>query len=518
MRCFAKEVKTLNGEPMAVPHAAAPPAGSLGPKELRAAYKLPSSGGQGRLVAIVDAFDAPNAEADMNVYRQYYGIPPCTTANGCFRKLNQDGQPGPYPPGDRGWEGEIMVDLDMVSATCPDCTIVLIEARSQNGVDLGPCVAKAHELGAISVNNSYGGPESDPDSVASFNFYTQPGMLVVASSGDDGYLKTVNDQMAIVPEVAFPAASPAVLSVGGTSLRPSTSTRGWAETAWSGAGSGCSKSQAKPPWQKDPGCMKRFVADISAVGDPATGVAMYDRGSWIAIGGTSVSAPIIAGIAGLFNITEPSWPYSNTDKFFDVTSGTNDPPAPGRCGTYQCIAGPGVDGPTGIGTPNATAWTAQPPRDGGSPSGTGGAGGAGAGGRGAGGAGGSSPSGAGGSVSPVGVGGQGGAGPGAGGAATGTGTGTGAGGSTETTGTQTTGAGGGASTTTNGSTSTGSNPFAPKADQGGGCSCRIVGGPKAAPSYTTSESESRSSGAAWASLGILAAAVRIGSRRRSRRY
>ncbi len=361
-RCFAKQVTSLNGQPMAVPHAAAPPPGSLGPKELRAAYKLPQTGGGGRLVAIVDAFDAPNAEAEMNVYRQYYGIPPCTTANGCFRKLNQDGLPGPYPPGDAGWEGEIMVDLDMVSATCPDCKIVLIEARSQNGVDLGPCVAKAHDLGAVSVNNSYGGPEDDPDSVASFSFYLQPGMLVVASSGDDGYLKTKNDAMVTLMEIAFPAASPGVLSVGSTSLRPSTSTRGWAETAWAGAGSGCSKSQTKPPWQQDPGCMKRFVADVSAVGDPATGVAMYDHGSWIAIGGTSVSAPIIAGIAGLYNITDPSWPYAHTDGFFDVTSGRN-----GTCGTYQCTAQVGVDGPTGIGTPNATAWTVQPPSDGGSP-------------------------------------------------------------------------------------------------------------------------------------------------------
>src|SRR2546423_4770003 len=142
---------------------------------------------------------------------------------------------------------------------------MLNEARTSNGVNLGPCVALAKTLGAIAVNNSYGGPESDPDSVASFNYYNQPGMLVVASSGDDGYLRTPNDQMQVLQEIAFPAASPFVMSVGGTSLRTAAGTRGWAETAWNGAGSGCSKTQTKPTWQKDPGCTKRFVADVSAV-------------------------------------------------------------------------------------------------------------------------------------------------------------------------------------------------------------------------------------------------------------
>src|SRR5262249_50952428 len=157
------------------------------------------------------------------------------------------------------------------------CSIVLVEADSQNGVDLGPCVALAHQLGAISVNNSYGGPESDPDSVMSFDFYNQPGTLVVASSGDDGWLATRNDAMMLLSEIAFPAASPFVLSVGGTTLtRSTTAARGWTEAAWSGAGSGCSKSQTKPTWQSDPGCAKRMVADVAAVGDPRTGVAYYN--------------------------------------------------------------------------------------------------------------------------------------------------------------------------------------------------------------------------------------------------
>jgi MYXO-CTERM domain-containing protein len=474
MRCFAKQVTSMNGDPMAVSPA---PIAGLTAQDIQAAYKLPS-GGDGRLVGIVDAFDAPNAEADMATYRQMFGLPPCTTANGCFRKLNQDGKPGPYPPADPGWEGEIMVDLAMVSATCPGCKIMLVEARSVNGVDLGPCVAMAKQLGAVVVNNSYGGPESDPDSVASYSYYNQPGTLVVASSGDDGYLLTKNDQGVPLQEIAFPASSPFVMSVGGTTLRTAANARGWTETAWSGAGSGCSKTQNKPSWQKDPACTKRFVADVSAIANPATGVAYYD-GGWKVVGGTSVSAPILSGIAGLFNITDPGWPYAHPNAFFDVTSGSN-----GSCGgTYQCTSVAGVDGPTGLGTPNGALWTVQPPPDGGASgsSTTGGAAGGGGTGSGAGGA---LPTGAGGAAGSggraSGAGGQGGGAAGAGGIATTGGTGggaaTGAGGGAATSTSATTGAAGSATTgeaTTGGAG--GSATLAPKPSEESGCSCRVGG-------------------------------------------
>jgi hypothetical protein len=518
MHCFAKRVTSINGNPMDVAQAAI---AGLTAQDIQNAYKLPASGGDGRLVAIVDAFGASNAEADMNTYRQMFGLPACTTANGCFRKVNEQGQASPLPPGDAGWEGEIMVDLAMVSATCPGCKIVLIEASTSNGVDLGPCVAQARQLNAVAVNNSYGGPESDPDSVASFSFYNQPGMLVVASSGDDAYLKTKNDQGVTLMEIAFPAASPYTLSVGGTTLTTAAGSRGWNETAWSGAGSGCSKTQTKPSWQMDPGCSKRFVADVAAIADPATGVAYYDRG-WKVVGGTSVSAPIIAGIAGRFNITDPSWVYAHANAFFDVTSGKN-----GNCGTYQCTAGPGVDGPTGLGTPNAALWTVQPTSDAGPPpvttTGMGGAGGAGgAGGRGAGGGGGagggttgSSAGGAAGSgVSPVGGTTGGAAGSGAGGDSTGGAGGdatTGAGGDNTTGGTMSTtvgNAGSSSSGSMSGSTSGGgsdTNIFAPKASQDSGCSCRVG-------------SREGDGSARWSTLAALAIGLVLVRRRRGQRY
>jgi MYXO-CTERM domain-containing protein len=342
-------------------------------------------------------------------------------------------------------------------------------------------VAVAAKLGAVAINNSYGGPESDPDSVASYNFYNQPGTAVVASSGDDGYLKTPNDTGVVMQEIAFPAASPYVISVGGTSLAMSASTRGWAETTWNGAGSGCSKSQTKPTWQKDPACTKRMVADISATANPAPragGVATYNSSAngWSVIGGTSVAAPIISGILALFNVTDPAWPYAHPASFFDVVGGSN-----GACGgTYPCTALAGFDGPTGLGTPNGALFNA-PAVDGGSGPGAGGNGGGGGGG-----AGGTGPaagaSGAAGTAGTAGAGGGGGAG-----GATGTGGAPSGAGGSATTGTGTAGSAG--STTSGPSTSTGSATTGAGGSGKGtvtnvtpeetkGCSCRIGQAPK----------------------------------------
>ncbi len=369
MRCHAKIVTHANGEAVA----AAAPAG-LGASDIQAAYKLPTRGGDGRTVAVVDAYDAPNAEKNLGVYRAQFGLPPCTTANGCFKKVNQDGQPGPLPDGDPGWAGEIALDIAMVSAACPDCNILLVEARSSDATDLGIAVGSAARLGASAITNSYGGPEDDPLSIMSAPFYNQPGVLLTASSGDDGYGTTESDDGALVPEVAFPSSSEFVMAVGGTSLTKSTSARGWAERAWRGAGSGCSSLIAKPSWQTDTGCSKRMVVDVAAVADPATGVAYYD-GAWRTVGGTSAASPIVAATFTLFNLTsDVSWPYTNASRFFDVISGSN-----GNCAsTYECIARAGYDGPTGIGTPNGAAFPAPSSGNGGATTGdtAGGTGGA----------------------------------------------------------------------------------------------------------------------------------------------
>ncbi len=327
------------------PAATTAPSG-YGPADLQSAYVLPSAtAGAGQTIAIVDAYNDPNAEADLGVYRSQYGLPACTTANGCFQKVDQNGGTK-YPRNDSGWAQEISLDVDMVSAICPNCHILLVEASSSSFANLGAAVNRAATMGAQAISNSYGG--SDASDANYGQYYNHPGHAITVSSGDNGY------------GVEYPASSQYVTAVGGTNLVRSSAARGWTETVWSGAGSGCSAYNTKPSWQLDTGCAKRTVADVSAVADPNTGVAVYDSyahlgvSGWLVFGGTSVSAPIIASVYGLAGnataVNYGSYPYSHTTSLFDVTSGSN-----GTCTVaYLCTAGPGYDGPTGLGTPNGT--------------------------------------------------------------------------------------------------------------------------------------------------------------------
>ena len=339
--CHAEVITNGKGKPAAT----AGPSG-YGPADLRSAYALSSTGGAGQTIAIVDAYDDPTAASDLSVYRSQYGISACTTANGCFRKVNQSG--GATPPRASGsWAQEISLDLDMASAICPNCHILLVEANSAAFTDLAAAEDTAARLGATVISNSYGGPEFSQETSSTYgSHFNHPGIPITVSSGDDGY------------GVEFPAASPYVTAVGGTSLRrASGTTRGWSETAWSGAGSGCSAYVAKPSWQTDTGCARRTVADVSAIADPNTGVAVYDStryqgaSGWLVFGGTSVAAPVVAGVYALAaNRAAPSYPYAHTSSLFDVTSGAN-----GSCSTaYLCTARVGFDGPTGLGTPNGS--------------------------------------------------------------------------------------------------------------------------------------------------------------------
>ncbi|HEX6511480.1 MAG TPA: peptidase S8, partial [Chloroflexota bacterium] len=240
--------------------------GAYDPSYLQSAYVTPSSSsGTGQTVAIVDAYDDPNAEADLANYRSYFGLPACSSSTGCFRKVNQNGQASPLPTSNASWSQEISLDLDMVSAICPSCNILLVEGNSASYSDLGTAVNSAVSLGAAAVSNSYGGSEFSTESNYDGD-YNHPGVAVTVSSGDNGY------------GVEYPAASQYVTAVGGTSLNQATNTgtRNATETVWSGAGSGCSTYETKPSWQKDAGCAKRTVADVSAVADPNTGVWVYD--------------------------------------------------------------------------------------------------------------------------------------------------------------------------------------------------------------------------------------------------
>jgi subtilase family serine protease len=349
--CDLKLLANLKHRPLA----AAAPAGGYGPSDLQSAYNLPSaSAGGGQTVAIVDAYDDSTAEADLATYRSTYGLPPCTTANGCFKKVNQNGVQGSYPSNNQGWGLEISLDLDMVSAACPNCHILLVEANSNSNANLYAAEDTAARLGANEISNSYGASESssDPSSNTHFN---HPGVAITVSSGDSGY------------GVEYPAASPYVTAVGGTTLNRASNARGWTETAWNGSGSGCSAYEAKQAWQTDSGCARRTVADVSAVADPNTGVNVYDSNcsvinqllgqcfkGWGVVGGTSASSPLIASVYALAgnasSVNYGSYPYSHTPSLNDVTAGNNGSCTP----AYLCTAGPGYDGPTGLGTPSGT--------------------------------------------------------------------------------------------------------------------------------------------------------------------
>lgn len=340
-RCHAHVVTNSTGN---LAETAAPPVNGFGPSDLRDAYKITKNGSSSTVIALVDAFGYTNAESDLGVYRAQFGLPACTTADGCFKKLNQNGQQGNYPAQNIGWAQESALDMDMASAICPNCQVWLVEANDNSYSNLATAVNTAANLGAHVISNSYGGGESGTQSYEPA--YNHAGVAVTASTGDHGY--------AAGPQ--FPATSPHVIAVGGTHLTHDGSARGWAESAWSGAGSGCSTVYAKPVWQTDPNCSKRMEADVSAVADPATGVAVYGpnnqgNGTWLVFGGTSVSAPLVGGVYGVNGKKVKNYAqllYKKHKKLFDVTSGSN-----GSCGgSYFCTAGPGYDGPTGLGTPN----------------------------------------------------------------------------------------------------------------------------------------------------------------------
>ena len=349
-RCFAHVVtdargNILNGKPNVT---SGTPSG-FGPTDLRNAYGVPGPSGvpgSGPTIAIVDAGGYSRAESDLAFYRNQFGLGACTTQNGCFRKVNQNGGTN-YPRDDLGWSQETALDLDMASAMCPSCKIMLVEATNSYDSNLAAAANYAATHGALVVSNSYGGSEVGTTSYN--NAYNHPGVAVTVSTGDNGY------------GAQFPATSPYVIAVGGTHLVRGGTARGWTETAWTGAGSGCSTVYGRPTFQTagQTGCSNRAEADVSAVADPYTGVAVYgpvsrSRSGWQVYGGTSVAAPLIGGIYARANdVGSIQYPasklYGNTGALNDVVSGSN-----GNCGTLICKSGAGWDGPTGLGTPNGT--------------------------------------------------------------------------------------------------------------------------------------------------------------------
>ncbi len=319
------------------------PAG-YGPAQLRGAYNLPSAAARSQTIAIVTAYDSPNIEADLSVYSKTFSLPACTSSNGCFRKVNGAGAKTPLPSPNALWALETSLDVEAARAVCTNCTILLVEAESSSVNDLVAAVDTAAKLGADVISNSWVVNEFRGETSLDSHF-NHPGIAITAASGDAGY------------GVKWPAASPYVTAVGGTTLDIDGSNTRVSETAWEQGSSGCSAYESKPTWQSDAGCAQRTVPDVAAVANPDTGAAVYDsygysgQRGWFKIGGTSLAAPIVAAIYALAGnadtVVAGSYPYAHATSLFDVSVGTN-----GTCSSsYLCSAAAGYDGPTGLGTP-----------------------------------------------------------------------------------------------------------------------------------------------------------------------
>jgi Bacterial Ig-like domain len=351
--CHSRVITDRNAEPLA----SSSPSG-YGPADFHTAYALPNNAPTAQTIAIVDAYDDPTIESDLAVYSSTYGIPACTTANGCFSKVNQNGVEGSYPKKDAGWALEIALDVEAAHGICQNCEILLVEANSNLFSDLRTAVNTAAALGATQISNSYGGPEFASE--ASDTAYDHPGIAVTASAGDDGYA------------AEYPAASPYVVAVGGTTLNLGPSSGYGSETVWSGSGSGCSAYITARSWQTSDsswaltGCdTKRGVSDVAADANPNTGASVYDttkvegQSGWFTVGGTSLSAPLIAGVYALAGGSSSAYPAADPyghrsdspASLHDITSGSN-----GSCGSStMCKGAVGYDGPTGVGTPKGIA-------------------------------------------------------------------------------------------------------------------------------------------------------------------
>jgi hypothetical protein len=393
--------------PLAEPAAAtAPQAGT--PAYLRQAYDLSylsQTAGTNQTVAIVDAYDDPTAEADLAAYRSKFSLPACTTGNGCFQKVDQNGAPinsgsGNAPPTDNAWDLEISLDLDAVSAICPNCHILLVEATGFDAHDMRAAQQAAESVavtGQRVVSDSW---RILPTSASQQTYFENgadfavPGIATVAASGDTGYVGVGSDPdcnkavFTSTPALcnSYPAAAPDVTAVGGTTLAPASGARGFGESAWSKTGSGCDTTAAKPTWQTTTDCSGREYNDISANGDPATGIQVYDSSplpgsttpaGWVVVGGTSEAASLVAAYyalvqsstAGSTAVTPDSsqWPYANSGQLNDPSTGSN-----GSCPALSdtCNALPRYDGPTGAGSISGAAVTGAPGIGGPGPSGS----------------------------------------------------------------------------------------------------------------------------------------------------
>jgi subtilase family serine protease len=342
LRCHTHVITDEYGKDLT---SSTPPSSAYTPTQFHKAYNLPDvTTGTPPTIAIVDAYDSPTIANDLNAYSAQFGLPLCTTTNPCFKKVNQYGQQSSYPSYNSGWAEEISLDVEIAHAICQNCNIILVEAASSSFSDLWTAEQTAASSANI-VSNSWGTSEFNSEQYYDYVFSSNRNTTFTFSAGDSGY------------GVEYPAASPYVVAVGGTSLTLNSDNSRQSETVWSGTGSGCSAYESKPSFQSDTLCKRRTVVDVAAAADPYTGgAAVYINGSWYQIGGTSLASPLIAGVYALSgNLSSSrnpflsnSYPYTHRSSLYDVTQGSN-----GSCsGSLLCSAGSGYDGPTGNGTPN----------------------------------------------------------------------------------------------------------------------------------------------------------------------
>jgi subtilase family serine protease len=324
------------------------------PAVIKKIYNLPVSGGKGT-IALIDAYDDANMESDLAVFDKQYNLPACTTANGCFEKHKM----ATSTASNSGWAMETSLDVEWAHAIAPGAKILLVEAKTPSGANLMSAIDyAASRKDVVAVSMSWGGAEfsdelsEDPHFVSKAN----PGMAFFASSGDDG------------TGASWPASSPNVIGVGGTSLELASSGTLIAESAWSGSGGGVSAYEKEPAWQTAYKISKangmRAIPDVSYDADPASGYPIYistgtgtkAKGAWDTVGGTSAGSPqwaaiqALGGTAALAKFYTDKASAATLSYFRDITSGSN-----GDC-QYYCDARKRYDYVTGLGSPQTTKF------------------------------------------------------------------------------------------------------------------------------------------------------------------
>ena len=316
----------------------------IAPSEIKKIYNLPLMGGTST-IAIVDAYDDATIENDLGVFDTAYGLAACTVKNGCLEKHVMASS----TKTDSGWALETSLDVEWAHAIAPQAKILLVEAKTPSGANLLSAIDyAAARKDVVAVSMSWGGDEFSDELSYDSHFASKYGAVFFASSGDDG------------AGVSWPAVSPSVVGVGGTSLELLANGTLVSESAWSGSGGGVSAYEKQPDFQKSYSVPKangmRAVPDVSYDADPASGYAVYkttgtSKNGWYTVGGTSAGAPQWAAIEALGKSATLTAMYADkastsTLKFFrDITSGAN-----GTC-KYYCDARKHYDYVTGLGSP-----------------------------------------------------------------------------------------------------------------------------------------------------------------------